>query len=328
MNRELAACFDAPPPPPLTMQRYHSHSDLNSISPVFSHILCPWPRPIVLQGDRPPQMAAPEHPPQTVCANSSGQATRTDFSSLYLPDDGRTSSQLYPAFLPSAPSTEAMRSESGATCGRAAMDSATAVVAAAAARATAVRAAAMEAASGQGGVDQSRGREAAGESQVEVVDELLSENERLRLVISDLTDEIERLSLKVKQGEEREGTVAAGNLRAGGSTRSQGVSSGNPGAASVAARQWHQQQQQQQAHGVSRTSAQIIHIKCENCPQWLQIPGQAQLVYCPVCSHTTQVTANTIRHVPNGTGEQNAAGSGTTSNSDEGFIGFVRRIFA
>lgn len=42
--------------------------------------------------------------------------------------------------------------------------------------------------------------------------------------------------------------------------------------------QYMQQQQQQMARGRSE-----IQFKCENCPQWLRVPGNAQLVYCPTC---------------------------------------------
>lgn len=56
--------------------------------------------------------------------------------------------------------------------------------------------------------------------------------------------------------------------------------------------QSRQGQQQQQDQTQAQTQAQtfenlrpgmFVHFKCDNCPQWLKVPGHAQLVYCPLC---------------------------------------------
>lgn len=93
--------------------------------------------------------------------------------------------QLYPALVPSAPSSEAMRipnphsvAASAATVahGGQAVSSAMVPVSVAAAGVEAVRAA--------------RERRAEVGSSGEVVDELLSENERLRLIIQEMSEEV------------------------------------------------------------------------------------------------------------------------------------------
>lgn len=116
----------------------------------------------------------------------------------YLPQP--SSRQLYPALIPTAPSSEATRESvsSGAerrteaagaqpatTPSSVAMldnDVATSGVTTAAAGLSA-----LAAVRDRGGAAS---RAAAGESSVEVVEELLSENERLRFIIQEMSDEV------------------------------------------------------------------------------------------------------------------------------------------
>ena len=90
--------------------------------------------------------------------------------------------QLYPALVPSAPSSEAMRipqphsAAASAAPAAAAASWAMAPVSVASAGVEAVRAA------------RERGEDVG--SSGEVVDELLSENERLRLIIQEMSDEV------------------------------------------------------------------------------------------------------------------------------------------
>lgn len=95
--------------------------------------------------------------------------------------------QLYPALVPSAPSSEAMRipnprsaaaSAAPATHGGQAASSATVPVAAAVA------------AGGVEAVRAARERGAELGSSDEVVEELLSENDRLRLIIQEMSEEV------------------------------------------------------------------------------------------------------------------------------------------
>lgn len=97
--------------------------------------------------------------------------------------------QLYPALVPSAPSSEAMRipqpqQSAAASAAPAAASSATVPASAAA----------------SGGVDAVRAARERGEevgSSGEVVEELLSENERLRLIIQEMSEEVGRGPLGV-----------------------------------------------------------------------------------------------------------------------------------
>ncbi|CAM9175098.1 unnamed protein product [Discosporangium mesarthrocarpum] len=274
MNRELSACFGAPPPPPLTMH-----------------------------GDDPPQPAAAtlraeEETLQGAAPTAMGRAASTDFSSLYSTDDGARSGQLYPAFIPSAPSTDAVRAQAQVMV--ATETSRDSSVAAPAKR---ERMAAAEVGGGKG----------KGESQEEVVEELLSENERLRIIITDMTEELEHLSSKLREQEGRvpgTGATSVGAAPARGANYPQQQQAGGAGAAASS------------SQADSRAPPQHIHIKCENCPQWLQIPTQAQLVYCPSCTHTSQITSNTQKHVPAST-----LSTARNSTSSQGLFDFVKSIF-
>lgn len=106
--------------------------------------------------------------------------------------------QLYPALVPSAPSSEAMRIPNPHPA------------AASAAPVQAASSVTVPVSVAAGGVEAVRGaRERGAEvgSSGEVVEELLSENESLRLIIQEMSEEVGNGSLRYTLGGEVLGTV-------------------------------------------------------------------------------------------------------------------------
>ncbi|CAN0148863.1 unnamed protein product, partial [Ascophyllum nodosum] len=353
LESELAACFDAPPPPPLSIHPQEPTATVSSWTPSLA------PRYVENHHAAPPAAsevtaaAATRTQAEERREREAQQAVRvSDFSNLYLPAPERATSsgQLYPALIPTAPSSEA----AGAPAASQERLSTTMPPSAAtldADRATSGVATAAAALSAMIAAGERRGgavaRAAAGESSIDVVEELLSENERLRFIIEDMSDE--------ESVRESDALVVPTRTAAAASSQSQrsGASSapvsamtqllGYPGAAAEASRrdfelsnQANQQQQQQQQQTLRRGI--FVHFKCENCPQWLKVPGHAQLVFCPTCSHTSQMTpSSTIHFPPNneipGAGRSTSGGGGSMGNTaaeepQSGWLGYFKSILA
>ncbi|CAM9277987.1 unnamed protein product [Sphacelaria rigidula] len=250
------------------------------------------------------------------------QTPVSDFSSLYSPHRAVSSSQLYPAFVPAtAPSTEAMRAYPTVSQAQTTAEPST-VVQAAAAQTAARREAMVNTRTdlSMGSAVAAVQRESAvattssGESSTEVVEELLSENEKLRLIIEDMKEELARVSAQNQAGNGVEAATSpesasaivpaeapAAAAPAGPAPQTRTLASAMaqyPGAQAEANRRRNEQRQgslqqevQQQIQQQVYTQQQqeqlgrgvFVHFKCENCPQWLKVPGHAQLVYCPTC---------------------------------------------
>ncbi|CAM9763994.1 unnamed protein product [Laminaria digitata] len=195
----------------------------------------------------------------------------------------------------------------------------------------------------------------AGEAPVQVVEELLSENERLRLIIQDMSEEaVVREVPAVANDAAAQSQSRAPASRTEESGASSGISTAlvnrYPGAQAEAARrlreaggqqsgQQNQQQQEEQGNQEQTLRRGIfVHFKCDNCPQWLKVPGHAQLVYCPTCSHTSQMTSTSTLHFPPNSrpaaGSDSAAGGGgaTSAATDEGegvgWFGYIKSVLA
>eukprot|EP00752_Nemacystus_decipiens_P003213 g2974.t1 len=360
---ELAACFDAPPPPPLNIRVEEPVATVSSWTPtaepryVETVVAPPTPAEVAAaqaRGELPQRRQEPEQGQQEQEQEQEQehqqqqQAARvSDFSSLYsaTPHIGESVGPLYPALVPSAPSSEAMRIPQPYSA------SASAAPAAAASSATVPMAAAS-------GVEAARGTGAEVVSSGEVVEELLAENERLRLIITEMSEELDRASVRNGGG----ATASAAGARQGQSqaqraedtasvTPAQRLLGRYPGAqAEAARRQREREQQQQQSQGrqqqgqtqpqtqpqtlASVRPGQFVHFKCENCPQWLKVPGHAQLVYCPLCGHTSQMTSSSTIHIPpddetrgNGGRASGATGTASGQGEDVGFVDYVKSIF-
>eukprot|EP00903_Cladosiphon_okamuranus_P015008 g13887.t1 len=360
---ELAACFDAPPPPPLNIRLEEPIASVSSWTPaaepryVETVVAPPTPAEVAAaqaRGEMPRPQQEEEQEQREREQQQQQQTTRvSDLSSLYTatPHRGESVGQLYPALVPSAPSSEAMRipqphaapASAAPAAAAAAVSSATVPVPAASAGLEAVR------------VAREKGEELGSSS--EVVDELLSENERLRIIIQEMSEELDRASVRAGGG----ATAAAAGARQAPSqaqrvattsaTPAQRLLGRYPGAQAEAARRQREREQQQQPQsqqqqGQTETEpqrqtlenlrpGQFVHFKCDNCPQWLKVPGHAQLVYCPSCGHTSQMTSSSTIHVPPNSETQSNGGrgsgaGGTSSGQEEevGWIGYFKSIIA
>ncbi|CAM9879680.1 unnamed protein product [Pylaiella littoralis] len=403
---ELAACFDAPPPPPLNIGREEQQQptaaaiDLSWAPPARTTTVAPERPRYVETYVAPPTASAvaaarargelpgvQEEQQEQEQEQVRGARGVSDFSSLYVaaphraglqktnrshsfvPQMSRQEStgQLYPALVPSAPPVDVTR----ALEPHAAAASAAAAVAAEATVATAIS---TSSSSRPVDAEAARGATEIATSE-DVVEELLSENERLRLIIQDMSDELDRVSVQGRGGALSAASAVSTAMQARGAaatrsvsvatvsaTRAQRLLGRYPGAQAEALRrqreqgeqkeqeQEQEQPQQQQEHRTqpqAQTSQTLgpgmsVHFKCENCPQWLKVPGQAQLVYCPLCGHTSQMTANSTIHYPpnnevpssanrSSTGTAGAgAGTGAGGGTEEevGWIGYFKSILA
>ncbi|CAM9574700.1 unnamed protein product [Ectocarpus sp. 12 AP-2014] len=372
LENELAACFDAPPPPPLNIRREEPVATVSTWIPmaehryVETHVAPPTASDVAAaraRGELPQLVEEGQEQEGGQQQERQAQATRvSDFSSLYsaAPHREESTGQLYPILAPSAPSSDTMRIPlPPPAVPRAAPTAARAPSAAfgAAVRDDGAAAAAAVAAAAEAGT-AARERSQDVSSSGEVVEELLSENERLRAIIQEMSDELERVSGQARGGS----TAAAGAMQGGQSSATRAATSATPterlfgrypGAQAEAARrrreQASQQQQGQRQDGGARPQPQVqpqvqaavgagtfVHFKCENCPQWLKVPLHAQLVYCPTCGHTSQMTsASTIHHPPNNGNESTTAGASSSTGAagrggeeEVGWLGYFRSIIA
>ncbi|CAM9819582.1 unnamed protein product [Ectocarpus sp. 12 AP-2014] len=384
LENELAACFDAPPPPPLNIRREEPVATVSTWMPmaehryVETHVAPPTASDVAAaraRGELPQLVQEGQEQEGGQQQERQAQATRvSDFSSLYsaAPHREECTSQLYPILAPSAPSSDTMRiplpppavptaaptavRAPSAAIGAAVRDDGAAAAAAVAAAAEAAEAEASSLTASTAMAARERSQDVS--SSGEVVEELLSENERLRAIIQEMSDELERVSGQARGGS----TAAAGATQGGQSSAARAATSATPaerlfgrypGAQAEAARrrreQASQQQQGQQQDGGARPQTQVqpqvqaavgagtfVHFKCENCPQWLKVPVHAQLVYCPTCGHTSQMTsASTIHHPPNNGNECTTAGASSTTGAagrggeeEVGWLGYFKSIIA
>ncbi|CBJ30226.1 expressed unknown protein [Ectocarpus siliculosus] len=389
LENELAACFDAPPPPPLNIRREEPVATVSTWMPmaehryVETHVAPPTASDVAAaraRGELPQLLQEGQEQEGGQLQEQQAQATRvSDFSSLYsaAPHREESTGQLYPVLAPSAPFSDTMRipmpppavPTAAPTAARAPSAAFGAAVrddgAAAAAAAVAAAAEAAEAeASSLTTITATAARERSQDvsSSGEVVEELLSENERLRAIIQEMSDELERGSVPAIGGstaaagatQGRQSSAARAAARAATSaTPTERLLGRYPGAQAEAARRRREQaSQQQQGHrqdGGARPQTQVqpqvqaavgagtfVHFKCENCPQWLKVPVHAQLVYCPTCGHTSQMTsASTIHHPPNNGNDTTAAGSSSSTGAagrggeeEVGWLGYFKSIIA
>ncbi|CAM9934349.1 unnamed protein product [Ectocarpus fasciculatus] len=229
LENELAACFDAPPPPPLNIRREEPVATVSTWMPmaehryVETHIAPPTASDVAAaraRGELPQllqegqeQEGGQQQQQQQQQQEQQAQATRvSDFSSLYseAPHREESTGQLYPVLAPSAPSSDTMRipMPPPAVPTAAAPTAAQALSAAfgVAARGGGAVAVAEAAAASLTPATAARERSQDVASSGEVVEELLSENERLRGIIQEMSDELERVSVQAGGGS----TAAAG----------------------------------------------------------------------------------------------------------------------
>eukprot|EP00904_Undaria_pinnatifida_P004050 jgi/Undpi1/13646/HiC_scaffold_9.g03300.m1 len=388
LESELAACFDAPPPPPLNIEidREEATATVSEWTPAAE--------PRYLDN----RYVAPHAPSLSTTARrgeqqqqQQQQATRvSDYSSLYSPPTNLAVSSsrqnLYPALVPTAPSADVARTNSrgawaqsatgqvverGAANQASGGNSTAEVDPAVASRKQGGSVAAAEARERGGAAAGAAAAAVAakvGNAPVQVVEELLSENERLRLIIQDMSEELDRVTFQLNEGAEavvREESGATGEAtqtlaqalardpasRTTASAASASASSAltrYPGAEAEARRrqreaggQQSDQQQEEQEQGTDQEQVLrrgiFVHFKCDNCPQWLKVPGHAQLVYCPTCGHTSQMTSGSTIHfprnnqIPQAAGSENAAASSAAAadaGEGVGWLGYIKSVLA